>query len=56
VQRAVDRHEARGDLDAERVTEYLSALVIYFLFLAHEPLGNAELDQIVEMVVRGCRA
>jgi AcrR family transcriptional regulator len=54
VERAVERGEARPDTDAGFVIDALSSLVIYFLYLVHEPVGDRELDQIVELVTRGC--
>lgn len=56
VRRAIERGEARPDLDPALVIDALSALVVYFLYLVHEPVGDRELARIVDLLVRGCLA
>ena len=56
VRRAIERGEARADLDPSFVVDALSALVVYFLFVVHEPVGDRELARIVDLVVRGSLA
>jgi AcrR family transcriptional regulator len=54
VRRAIERGEVRPDVDPGFVIDALSALVVYFLFIVHEPVGDRELARIVDLVTRGC--
>jgi AcrR family transcriptional regulator len=56
VERAIERGEVSEATDPGFVIDSLAALVVYFLYLVHEPVGEAELDRIVELVTRGCLA
>jgi|SRR5690554_1646919 AcrR family transcriptional regulator len=56
VRRAIERGEARADLDPGFVIDALSALIVYFLYVVHEPVGEQELSRIVDLVVHGTLA
>ena len=56
VRHAIERGEARSDIDPALVMDSIVAHVIYLKYLVGEPVGQAEADRIVDLVVGGLLA
>jgi AcrR family transcriptional regulator len=55
VHRAVERGEARPDLDPDFVVDTLAGVVMFRRYVLHEPVGDDEQKLLVELVTQGCR-
>lgn len=55
VNRAVERGEARPDLDPDFVVDTLAGVVLFRRYVLHEPVGDDDQKLLVELVTQGCR-
>jgi AcrR family transcriptional regulator len=56
VHRAAERGELRDHIDASLVIDTLSAVVIYFTTVVHEPPSSDQVEQVVDLIADGCTA